>query len=94
MADKGFDIKSDLEKRGCSLSMPPFQEDQGQLTVEQLTETMDIAAVRVYVERAVRKVMEFEILRNTVPISLGQILEKTWFVCAHLANFTRSLFKT
>ena len=73
--------------------MPPFLEDQGQFTVEQLTVTKDIAAVRVHVERAVRKVKEFEILRNTVPISLGPMLEKTWFVCAHLANFTGSLFK-
>ncbi|XP_052235874.1 uncharacterized protein LOC127847777 [Dreissena polymorpha] len=93
MADKGFDIEEDLKERNLSLTIPPFLENQAQFTSQQLAATRNIAAVRVHVERAIRKVKEFEILRHTVPISLCPMLEKIWTVCAHLANFTGSLFK-
>lgn len=93
MVDKGFNIEDDLNQRGLKLTIPPFLESKQQFTPKQLTDNKSIAAVRVHVERAVRKVKEFEILRNRVPISLCPMLNKTWFVCAHLANFTGSLFK-
>lgn len=93
MADKGFDIADDLEKRGVSLTMPPFLRDQDQFTEDQVQSTRSIAAVRVHVERAVRKVKEFEILRNIIPISLCPMLDRIWTVCAHLANFTGALIK-
>lgn len=93
MADKGFNIEDDLKLRGLTLTIPPFLEKQDQFTPQQVAATKNIATVRVHVERAVRKVKEFEILCNRVPISLCPMLEKTWVVCGHLANFTGSLFK-
>ena len=93
MADKGFDIADDLEKRGVSLNMPPFLRDQDQFTEDQVQSTRSIAAVRVHVERVVRKVKEFEILRNIIPVSLWPMLDRIWTVCTHLANFTGALIK-
>ena len=93
MVDRGFDIENDLAKRGASLIMPAFLQGQDQFDDKQLSNSRNIAIVRVHVERAVRKVKEFEILRNTVPVTLCPMLEKIWFVCAHLANFTGTLFK-
>ena len=48
---------------------------------------------RIYVLWAVRKVKEFEILRNVIPISLCPMLDRIWTVSAHLANFTGALIK-
>lgn len=70
--------------------MPAFLSGQDQFTTTQLVDSRNIATVRVHVERAVRKVKEFEILR-CVPITLCPMLEKIWIVCGHLANFTGTL---
>lgn len=96
MADRGFDIEADVINRGGTLIMPSFLQGQDQFTEEQLKESRNIATVRVHVERAVRKIKEFEILSNTVPISMCPMLPKIWLVCGHLANFTGcgSLFKS
>jgi hypothetical protein len=96
MADRGFDIEADLINRGATLIMPSFLQGQDQFTEKQLKESRNIATVRVHVERSVRKIKEFEILSNTVPISMCPMLPKIWLVCGHLANFTGcgSLFKS
>ncbi|KAK3108725.1 hypothetical protein FSP39_014186 [Pinctada imbricata] len=91
MVDRGFDISPDLETRGAKLIMPSFLSGQNQFTTTQLVDSRNIATVRVHVERAVRKVKEFEILKS-VPITLCPMLEKIWNVCGHLANFTGTLF--
>lgn len=88
MADRGFDIEADLTNRGAKLIMPAFLQGQDQFTEEQLIVSRNIAAVRVHVERAVRKMKEFEILSNMYPISMCPILPKVWLICGHLANFT------
>ncbi|XP_064607334.1 uncharacterized protein LOC135471860 [Liolophura sinensis] len=93
MVDRGFDIREDVERRGASLIIPTFLHGQQQFTDEQLKFSRGVAAVRVHVEQAVRKVKEFEIIRNIVPISLCPMIEKVWLVCGHLSNFTGTLFK-
>ncbi|XP_033725419.1 uncharacterized protein LOC117315371 [Pecten maximus] len=90
MVDRGFDITTDLENRGAHLIMPAFLSGKDQFTPDQLSQSREIATVRVHVERAVRKIKEFEILRHTVPITLCPMLEKIWNICGHLANFSGS----
>ena len=70
MADKGFDIEVDLKHISCSLTILPFLEAHSQFTEQQLEHTINIAAVRVHVERGVWKIKNFQILLHTVPISL------------------------
>jgi hypothetical protein len=66
MADKGFTIEDLLEKKGATLNIPPFLRDSnslsGQFTMKEITQTQQIAAVRIHVERAIRKIKEFHFL--------------------------------
>lgn len=80
MADRGFNIEEDLKQKGCSLAMPPFLNGQDQFTQDQLQLTRTLASVRVHVERAVRKVKEFDIFSDVVPISLCPMLEHIYMV--------------
>ena len=58
MADRGFDISEDLPE-GVTLNIPPFMNGKDQLSVEEETETRRIASVRIHVERAIERVIEY-----------------------------------
>ena len=45
MADRGFVIKDFLESLGCTLNIPPFLNNQGQFSEEQVKETQEIAKI-------------------------------------------------
>ena len=57
MADKGFDIASDLPP-GVFLNIPPFLRDKKNLSLEKETETR-IASVHIHVERAIARIKNF-----------------------------------
>ena len=85
MADKGFTIEDDLPE-GTALNIPPFLRDNANLTLAEETETRRIAAVRVHVERAIRRIKTFRILKTVFPISMSADLNKIWIICAYLTN--------
>ncbi|XP_015748316.1 PREDICTED: uncharacterized protein LOC107328109 [Acropora digitifera] len=58
MVDRGFDI-SYLVLDGISVNMPPFLAGREQMTATE--ETMSIAAVRIYVERAIGRIKTYHI---------------------------------
>ena len=62
MADKGFDIESDLPN-GISLNIPPFLHNKENLSLEEETETRRIASFRIHVEQAIARVKNLRILR-------------------------------
>ena len=45
MADRGFDIKEDLDLLGVRLNIPPFMKGKKQLNDEELVETRHIATL-------------------------------------------------
>ena len=85
MADKGFSIENDLPPY-VQLNIPPFLREKGSLTIEEETQTRRIASVRVHVERAIRRIKTFRILKTVFPISMAADLNKIWVVCAYLTN--------
>ena len=88
MADKGFTIADLLAARRVSLNIPP----QDQLTEQELLATRCIASVRIYVERAIRKVKAFNILDN-IPNCMAGIANQNFFMhVVSLAIFTNPLF--
>ena len=103
MADNGFDIIRDMPKN-TALNIPPFLKDHSSLTIEEETETRRIAAVRVHVERAIRRIKVFKILKTVFPISMAANLNNIWIVVktslakigvaqlSSLEPFTRGLF--
>ena len=85
MADKGFAISDDLPP-STHLNIPPFLREKASFTIEEETETRHIASVRVHVERAIRRIKTFRILKTMFPISMAADLNKIWVVCAYLTN--------
>ena len=90
MADKGFDIADDLPQ-GVTLNIPPFLKRKEHLSAQEKTETRQIAAVRIHVERAISRIKTFKILSTVFPISMGADLNKIWIICCYLTNFMGAL---
>ena len=87
MADRGFVINDLLEPLGCTLNIPPFLNDQGQFTEDQVKETQEIANVRILVEREISRIKTFKILQNVFPINQTGLVNQIWTVCVLLVNF-------
>ena len=86
MADRSFDIEESLPS-GVTLNIPPFLRDNPQLSTEDEAKTRKIASVRVHVERAIRRVKTYQILQNTLPLSMAADFNKIWVICCYLTNF-------
>jgi len=85
MADTGFTIQ-DLLPVGVSLNIQPFLGSYVQMPAEDVVKTQEIASLRIHVERAINKVKNFHIWDSIVPLSLFDIVNQMWTVCAHLCN--------
>ncbi|XP_060579364.1 uncharacterized protein LOC132736278 isoform X2 [Ruditapes philippinarum] len=86
MADRGFDIKNILPK-GVELNIPPFLNGRNQLSASEVKETMDIASVRIHVEREIGRIKNYHILDGVMPLSLSHIAGQIVSVVAYLTNF-------
>lgn len=86
MADRGFEI-DDLLPDGVTLNCPPFLGGRAQLTAKEVQDTVNIAAVRIHVERAIGRIKNFHILDGVLPISLSPVATQIFTVCAYLTNF-------
>ena len=87
MADKGFEIQDLLVPKKVSLNIPPFMRCKDQLDPDEEDETRQIASVRIHVERAIEKIKNYKILKQIVPNSMAEDLNKIWKVCSILTNF-------
>ena len=64
MVDRGFEIQDLLAKKKVYLNIPPFMRCKYQLSPEGEDETRDVASVRIYVERAIERVKNYNILTD------------------------------
>ena len=87
MADRGFDIMEDLAPIGVRLNIPPFLRGKSQLDSKELTETRRIASLRIHVERCMERLKNYHIFDCVMPLSLMDIADQIFFVCAVLTNF-------
>lgn len=58
-----------------------------QLDPDEEDETRQIASVRIHVERAIERIKNFNILRQVIPNTMVEDINKIWKVCAILTNF-------
>ena len=86
MADRGFDIV-DVMPLGTTLNIPPFKGSRSQLTASETEETMKIAAVRIHVERSIKRIKSYHILDGVMPLSLHSMASEIFETCAYLSNF-------
>lgn len=85
MAAKGFTFE-DILPLDVSLSIPPFLGMYDQMPAEDVIATQEIASLRIYVERAINKVKNFQIFDRVIPFSLFRVVNQMWSVYAMLCN--------
>ena len=85
MADRGFKIREDLMMHMATLSIPPSCASSMQLLPRDVRETSNISCVRIYVEKAIRRLKVF-LLKNELPISLLPLADDVFCVCCALCN--------
>ena len=94
MADKGFLIQDLLEPKKATLTIPPFLSGSRsfQFTSKEVTETQQIARLRIHVERAIRRIKEYQIFEKVLPLSLAGSVNQIWTICCLLKNFRGPLY--
>lgn len=94
MADKGFLIQDLLQPLKATLTIPPFlsKTKSLQFTSKEVTETQQIARLRIHVERAIRRIKEYQIFEKVLPLSLAGSVNQIWTICCLLTNFRGPLY--
>ena len=87
MADKGFDIRNELDKIGMKFNIPPFLGKRKQLSKDDVLETQRYAHHRIHVERAIGKVKNFHIFNRPFFLKSVGIANQIWTDCCLLSNF-------
>jgi hypothetical protein len=98
VTDKGFNCHYDFHEVGAQQAVPPKKHAvnekgivasaHGRLTTDEVEDTKDIAAVRIFVEHAVRRMKEFRIFASVRPITGNELLSVAGFVVMCLVNVT------
>lgn len=91
MADRGFHIQDLLAFYQCTLAIPPSSHTTLQMSGKDVRETSKIANVRIYVECAIRRLKEYQILKNELPVSLLPVADDLITICAALTNLKNPL---
>jgi len=92
MADRGFTIQDLLYSKKAKLNIPAFTHGK-QLTRREVTRTRRIASVRIHVERVIRRMKVFKILKDTVHISMAKKMSNVLTIVAALVNFDNDLIR-
>lgn len=94
MADRGFKIRDDLVMKRCTLAIPPSAAKGNQLTEKDDCETKHIANVRIYVEQAIKRIKDFNILNITLPLTeLHLSFDDYVIICSAFVNLLNPLCK-
>ena len=89
LADKGFQCDGDTF--GLIIETPDRLEGKSQFSeAEDITNTK-ISRVRIHVERLIRRIKVYRILKTTIPLRYANIASNIFKVCARLTAFLRPL---
>ena len=86
LADRGFLIREEVANCCAELIIPSFTKGLTQLSKRQVEISRQIARVRIHVERAIRRLKEFAILKDIYPISLIKHADHIVQICSALIN--------
>ena len=93
MADRGFKIKTDLAMQQCTSCIPPSGAKGVEMLAKDVMDTSNIANVRIYAEKALRRIKDFHILKQEQPILFLPIMIDIVTVCGALVNLKQPLAK-
>ena len=86
MVDIGFDIQDLLLERGVQLNVPPFLQSQAQFSSRDVQQTIAIASLRIDVERAIRRIKEYNFFDSNVPLNALGSISQLYTVACLLTN--------
>ncbi|XP_028393230.1 uncharacterized protein LOC114541973 [Dendronephthya gigantea] len=89
MADKGFNIQDLLALKEAKLLAPPLLR-KGNVSAVTSTQTRRVATIRVHIERMIRKLKCFTILKGAFPLTMKPHVNSIIAVCAALVNLQPS----
>lgn len=93
MADRGFTIQSDLPE-GVKLVIPSFKhKDKSQFSKQELQQNKKISEARVHIERAIRRIKQFQILKTEMKMTQKDVYENIFKSCGYLVNFQDPFLK-
>ena len=69
MADRGFKIREELMMYQADLCIPPSSRVGMQMTSEQVKETSRIGNIRIYVEQAIGRLKNYNIIKHELPMN-------------------------
>ena len=87
MADKGFTIQKDCEAKKANLNIPPFLRQNKQFTPSEVSETQEIASLRIHVERAIQRAKDNNLFKMIIPLSMVGTVSQLWVCAVLLTNF-------
>ncbi|XP_047034147.1 uncharacterized protein LOC124640422 [Helicoverpa zea] len=96
MADRGFKhVEPYLRKQGVQLVRPPSVTTGSKLSKNEARETKKIASLRIHVERVIRRLREFNMLKPHACINsnLVKVLDDVITIACCLINLQDSLIK-
>lgn len=96
MADRGFKhVEQYLRKQGVHLVRPPSVATGTKLSKHEARETKQIASLRIHVERVIRRLREFSMLKPhaCVNLNLVKVLDDVITIACGLINLQDSLIK-
>ncbi len=91
MADRGFKIKELLLMKRCTLAIPPTAAKGNQMTEQDIKETKRIANVRIYVEQAIKRIKDFNILNVCLPLTELPLFNDYIICCCAFVNLLKPL---
>ena len=87
MAYRGFTIEDLLLPLGVRLNIIPFLDSRAQLDAGEVVDTQQIASLQIHIERAIRRIKEYDILSGVMPASLAGSANQIWSIYSLLINF-------
>jgi len=93
LADRGFTIRNILYEKKVDVNIPPFFQGRSRLRVGDEITFKQIARVRIHVERAIRRIQKFRLLKRVISLSLQPVFSQMVFVAGCLVNFQDPLVK-
>lgn len=94
MVDRGFNISEELKKLGVGLIIPEFKgRGRTQMSQRELQSSEHVARSRIHVERIIQRIRTFQQLAKTARLSLVDIQEQIFTVCAYLVNLQAPIIR-
>lgn len=96
LADRGFKhVEQTLSKKGIKLLRPPSVPSGTKLSKEEVRQTKVIASLRIHVERVIRRIREFSMLKQHSVINKNflRVLDNIIVIACALINIQDSLIK-